>query len=326
MKNEIIMSFFQSPVYFELMEGVPGVKPFVQTAREPDGVINGQYMGVYLQTGNVLTKRLTARILLIDEPLVQSKEIENTTALLYEGLTNIDKKFKACIYTEIRFLKHKPIHFDFSRIPHCQYSPYLNIIVDTTRTEQQLFNQLSESKRRQVRISRSNGAIVRCAENEEEVKTFYSILHNLYRTKVKKPLYPLEFFLRFFNRKEAGVILLAIYNDKIIGGMLCPIFENKEMYEWYIAGMDSEQQKNKIYPSVLLTWEALCYATSHKINRFNFMGAGKPGVSYGVRNFKSKFGGELVETPRYVIAHKPLMYTTGKFFMNLGLGTFLTNE
>ena len=62
------------------------------------------------------------------------------------------------------------------------------------------------------------------------------------------------------------------------------------------------------------------------IKKFNFMGAGKPDVPYGVRNFKSKFGGELVETPRYVIAHKPLFYAIGKFVMTLGVGTYLNRD
>ena len=320
------MSFFQSPIYYELMNGVPGVEPFIHKEIKPDGSIAGQYTGTFIQSGSSLTKRFTSRILLIDEPLVFTEDIVKTSNALFHQLIDIDKQFKPCIYTEIRFIRHNPIHFDFSKIPHCEYTPYLNIVVDTSKTEEVLFNNLSESKRRQVKMSLKAGAVIKCATNEDEVKTFYNILLNLYRKKVRKPLYPLEFFIRFFNKKEAGVILLAYHNDKIIGGMLCPIFENKEMYEWYIAGLDVEQQKKKIYPSVLLTYEALRFASANNIQKFNFMGAGKPDVPYGVRNFKSKFGGELVETPRYVIAHKPLFYAIGKFVMTLGVGTYLNRD
>ena len=320
------MSFFQSQIYYDIMKGVPGVEPFIHKATHTDGTPAGQYMGVFLQTGTRLTRKFTSRILLIDEPLIFAKDGKQTIDTLYKQLITVDPQYKASIYTEIRFLQHNPVHFDFSQIPYCEYNPYLNIVVDTTKTEEQLFHNLSESKRRQVKMSQKAGAVIKCATSEEEVKTLYNILLKLYRTRVRKPLYPLEFFLRFFNNKEAGVILLAYYNNKIIGGMLCPIFEKSEMYEWYISSLDLELQVQKIYPSVLLTWEALRYASSHNIQRFNFMGAGKPDGPYGVRTFKLKFGGELVETPRYVIAHKPLLYAAGKVVMNLGLGTYLNSE
>ena len=43
------------------------------------------------------------------------------------------------------------------------------------------------------------------------------------------------------------------------------------------------------------------------------MGAGTPDSDYGVREFKSKFGGELVEYGRYVKINKPLLFSIGKF-------------
>lgn len=320
------MSFFQSQTYFELMDGVPGVEPFIHKEIDKEGTTTGQYLGVFIQSGKWLTKRYTSRILFIDEPTFFVEESEKAMESLYLKLKDLDKHYKPCIYTEIRLLQNHPVNFDFSTIPHCEYNPYLNIVVNTDQSESDLFNNLSESKRRQVKQSIKNGASIRCATNENEVKAFYNILLHLYRAKVRKPLYPLDFFLRFFSNKDAGIILLATYNDRIIGGMLCPIFEKKEMYEWYIAGLDAEFHKKMVFPSVLLTWEALRYASINNIKRFNFMGAGKPDASYGVRDFKLTFGGELVESPRYVLPHKPLLYTAGKFVMKLGIGTYLNSE
>jgi serine/alanine adding enzyme len=320
------MSFFQSKIYYQLMDGVPGVQPFILKEELENRKIAGQYTGAFVQSGGSLTRKFTSRILMIDEPLVFSEEKSGTPDSLYKRLLHSSQQFKDCIYTEIRFLQNKAIHFDFSKISNCEYNPYLNIIVDTSQSEETLFRNLSESKRRQIRMSQQAGATIKHATTEDEVRTFYNILRHLYRTKVKKPLYPYEFFLRFFRMKESGVILLAYHNDMIIGGILCPIFQKEEMYEWYIAGLDTELQKKRIYPSVMLTWEALRYASMNNIKQFNFMGAGKPDVPYGVRNFKSKFGGEIVETSRYFIIHKPLLYQAGKFLMNLGMGILLNSE
>jgi lipid II:glycine glycyltransferase (peptidoglycan interpeptide bridge formation enzyme) len=47
------------------------------------------------------------------------------------------------------------------------------------------------------------------------------------------------------------------------------------------------------------------------------MGAGKPEETYGVRDFKARFGGELVEHGRYLCVRKPLLYWLGKMGVKL---------
>jgi lipid II:glycine glycyltransferase (peptidoglycan interpeptide bridge formation enzyme) len=42
------------------------------------------------------------------------------------------------------------------------------------------------------------------------------------------------------------------------------------------------------------------------------MGAGKPDIPYGVRDFKMAFGGQLVEHGRFLCIHKPLLYWIGR--------------
>ena len=81
-------------------------------------------------------------------------------------------------------------------------------------------------------------------------------------------------------------------------------------YEWYVCGMDDKFKT--LYPSELATYAGLQYAAKTSCPRFDFMGAGKPGVSYGVRDFKALFGGELVEHGRYLHLNKPLLYKLGK--------------
>jgi serine/alanine adding enzyme len=79
-----------------------------------------------------------------------------------------------------------------------------------------------------------------------------------------------------------------------------PITPNEILYEWFIAGLDKEMNSIGIYPSVLVTWAAIEYASQHKIKQFNFMGAGSPHDNYGVRDFKKQFGGEMMDVGRWV--------------------------
>ena len=61
----------------------------------------------------------------------------------------------------------------------------------------------------------------------------------------------------------------------------------------------------------MATFAAIEYGYEHGLMYFDFMGAGKPGEEYGVREFKAKFGGEMVEYGRFIRINNPLLYKLG---------------
>ena len=72
-----------------------------------------------------------------------------------------------------------------------------------------------------------------------------------------------------------------------------------------------------IFPSTLATYAGMAYAAEHHLPLFDMMGAGKPEESYGVRDFKAKFGGELVEHGRYLCVCQKWLYQIGKWGVSL---------
>jgi lipid II:glycine glycyltransferase (peptidoglycan interpeptide bridge formation enzyme) len=95
----------------------------------------------------------------------------------------------------------------------------------------------------------------------------------------------------------------------VLGGILC-VNDSNAVFEWFVCG--EETSETNIYPSVMATWTGIKYAAENNFSRFDFMGAGKPAKSYGVREFKAKFGGKLVENGRFLYICKPLLYKIGK--------------
>jgi serine/alanine adding enzyme len=111
----------------------------------------------------------------------------------------------------------------------------------------------------------------------------------------------LDFFIDFYElcqKSQKGIVLVAESNADIIGGIFCPFEYKKTMYEWYVCGLDKEYPSN--HPSIMVTWNALLYASQNGIHRFDFMGLGKPEIPYGVRDFKLRFGGDVVNYGRYM--------------------------
>ena len=179
-----------------------------------------------------------------------------------------------------------------------------------------MWERMSENRRRQVRKAQ---ATVECLTNEGiselEVREWYEILRMLYRTKVKTPLWPVEFFLEAY-RQGVGKFLLVKHEGKVIGGSMVVMSERvKELgnegtvYEWFECGLNADYKEQ--YPSVMATWAGMQYANGHGCARYDMMGAGVPGVPYGVRDFKSEFGGDMVEHGRFLCVCKPLLYKLG---------------
>jgi lipid II:glycine glycyltransferase (peptidoglycan interpeptide bridge formation enzyme) len=59
------------------------------------------------------------------------------------------------------------------------------------------------------------------------------------------------------------------------------------------------------------------YAIDNRLQHFDFMGAGNPNQPYGVRDYKEKFGGKLVEHGRYRKITKPFLFILGKISLKI---------
>ena len=184
------------------------------------------------------------------------------------------------------------------------YQPHYDIHVHCNAQ-----HQMSEQRIRQVKKAFKNGATICEAQSEQEIRDWYRILSQLYREKVRTPLFSEEFFMQFY-REGVGKYLLVKHQGKVIGGMMCPILDGKAIYEWFVCGLDEEYRE--LYPSVMATYAAIEYAKAKGLPLFDFMGAGKPTVPYGVRDFKMEFGGEMVEYGRFLCIRRPLLYWIGK--------------
>jgi hypothetical protein len=172
--------------------------------------------------------------------------------------------------------------------------------------------QLSTTKRRDVKLSRKEGAEWEVIRLPEEIKEYYNILEELYKTKIKTPLFPFEFFEKLAVH-PLGKVFAVKREGRIIGGSTCVMLPGRAVFEWFVCGLDG-QVKN-VFPSTMATWAAIEFTASNDFKRFDMMGAGKPDEGYGVREFKSKFGGELVEHGRFLYICKPRLYALGKYIV-----------
>ncbi len=295
---------FQTRQFFDLFNAVPGLAANVFACYK-----GGEYNTLVVVTRQKEegVKSFFSRRGIIYGGIVLPDKVDNRSV---ESLLNYITGFyrKRLIYLEIRNYFDYGNYKDLFVRNKFNYIPWLNFHLDTT-DELQLKKNMGSSRRRQIRHALKNGAVWREAENVRDIEEFYEILRDLYSRKVKKPLFPKSFFTALY-KQQAGKYLLVYYEGKVIGGILSLIYPGKAMYEFYVCGLDY-QYKNQ-HPSVMATWAAMEYATQNNITYLDFMGAGSPEKPYGVREFKSRFGGKQVEYGKFLCVLNPLLYKIGE--------------
>lgn len=299
-------NFFQSPAFCHFISKTENYQAVAIALVEDDGTVAGILAGMLQKEKGIIKGRMSARLIVIGGPLVPETGKTEATLLID---TIVGKFSHKCIYFEFRNLFDLREHKEIFEKERFVYADHLNFKLATTSREQTIKN-IKSTRNRFIRKSLRNNAKVITDVSAAQVKKFYSILQELYISKVGKPLPPLEFFEAFRQQPALGKYFLVEFNNEIVAGIMCPIFNKKCIYEWYIAGEDGKH--DGIYPSTLATWAPIDYALDNGVECFDFMGAGKPGEDYGVREFKATFGGELVNHGRFTRINKPLLYLIGK--------------
>lgn len=307
-------SWFQTPEALDFFGSLSFLEPFAFGVFE-SGVLKGVMAGFIQKEGGPLKRFLSRRAIVNGGPLL-SKDISPVALeVLLKGAAK-GLKHKA-IYLETRNYHDYSDCKDAFLSAGWDYEPHYNFHIDTSCLEIAEAN-LGKSRRRDVRTSLRDGAEVVADPTESEVREFHSLLRNLYASKVRTPLFPEEFFLSISRRDDARFILVR-FRGVVVGGTLCVGTPGGTLYEWFACGDESlsrvslaEGETPAVYPSTLATWAGISYAAGHGHPLFDMMGAGAPGDGgYGVRDFKAKFGGTLVEHGRFRHVNSRLLFATG---------------
>ena len=328
-------TWFQTPEAYQFYASVPDeMEPFA-VGVQCDNKLVGVCVGYMTQTKSPLKQFLTRRAIMIGGPLLAEDISATALAALLKAVAecrvySVECKGKensgavtsaSTPYT----LRPTPIYIetrnfhDYSRWKSVfetngyAYQPHLNFHVDTSSPEV-VDQNLGKSRKRDIRTTIRDGVTPVYQPTIEQVRTYYDILLDLYKTKVKTPLFRWEWFEQLYRCPDARFILTEL-EGKIVGGTVCMELKGKALYEWFACGIDGVYPH--IYPSTYATYLGIKYAAENGCKIFDMMGAGKPEEAYGVRDFKAKFGGELVEHGRFLCVRKPLLYKLGKLGVKL---------
>lgn len=305
-KASSVASWFQTREAYVFFDSLSFLEAFAYGVEE-QGRLRGVVVGYIQKDGGKIKQFLSRRAIVTGGPLLADDISEEALALLLKVLsTNLKRE---AIYIETRNFN------DYSRwrkvFEDCGfgYEPHYDIWVDTSSVER-VNEKLGKSRKRDIRVSLRDGATVVTQPTMEQIRDYYLILSDLYKNKVKTPLFPLAFFEQLYQLSSSAFLLVQ-YDGGIVGGTVCVGLQGKALYEMYACGKDGVHKS--VFPSELATYAGLQYAAEHGTPRFDMMGAGRPDDGgYGVRDFKLKFGGELMELGRNIHVCNQLLFGIGK--------------
>lgn len=305
---------FQTSLFYDFYIHSNEFKPFYCIAQDKNSQkIWGGFLFVIQRKGNSIPDRYFRRALIIGGPLLPPNGERILDGLLKEYSHFTKRKV---IYSEIRNLHSWSHQIDVFLKNGFRYEAHLNYQIPLTNRD--VVAAFSKSKRRQIKKAEENGARIIKDPDLNQIHDFYQILVDLYHQKINKPLPDWSFFKSFYEqvvKNGMGKYLLVHFDGKIIGGIMLPFFQQKMVYEWYVGGLD--QKYKKAYPSIMATSAGIQFAMDNGFTGFDFMGAGIPSHTYGVREFKSKFGGRILNYGRFTNSHYKIIHWLVKLFLKM---------
>jgi hypothetical protein len=191
------------------------------------------------------------------------------------------------------------------------YEDHLNYLIRLEDCAKSVFERIGPRTRKHIRqsLKRNEVQIVEVAERAQ-ISLCYDLLHHAYRN-AQVPLSDLSLFHAAFDHllsKGMARFTLAFVNDEPAATSIDLLYKDV-IYGWY-GGINRKFVSQ--VPNEALMWNVLEWGCLHGYRLYDFGGAGKPTETYGVRDFKAKFGGNLVCYGRNTWVTHPALLTVSK--------------
>ncbi|MBI5030197.1 MAG: GNAT family N-acetyltransferase [Chloroflexi bacterium] len=185
------------------------------------------------------------------------------------------------------------------------FEEHLDYLIDLNQTPEQLLQSIGPRTRKKIRqgLRKAEVSVGQVTERKDIARCYRLIQQSYVAAGVPLAhpslfdaafdiLYPrgmCKFWIASVNGMDAAASVELTYKDVIYG--------------WY-GGVD--RQFAHYLPGELLMWHILNWGIENGYRIYDFGGAGRPGEKYGVRDFKAKFGGQLVAYGRHRLVPVPL--------------------
>jgi serine/alanine adding enzyme len=303
-------NIFHTPEMFQVFARTRGHRPefWAVVGGEPE--ILALMTPVYITLMDGLLKRFTTRSVAYGSVLCQD------TPRGWEALRLLLRTYAKSVtgrslFTELRNLQNlvdlQPLLEDSGYV----YEEHLNYLIDLDRPAEEVLQSIGKRTRKKIRKGLRDGHVkVNEVTHRADLDDWYAILQRTY-DNARVPLADLSLFEAAFDilrpKNMAKFLIAQVKGSTAACSVELPYKD--AIYGWYGG---SDRDYSEYSANEMLIWHILEWGARNGYRVYDLGGAGKPGEEYGVRDFKAKFGGELVNFGRNTYEHAPNLLKLGK--------------
>jgi serine/alanine adding enzyme len=309
-------NIFHTPEMFEVFQRSRGFQPQLRAALDQDGTLLALLLPVRVSLREGLLERLTTRTIaygsVLCAPGQTGQEALDTLLRSY-----CQEPGQTALFTELRNITDLTPLQPVLNANGFLYEDHLNYLIDLDRSPEQVLQSIGPRTRKRIRHAQRDGAVSIVEISERGlIAACYRLFARSYAA-AGVPLAHLSLFEAAFDvlqPKGMAKFMLARVGDNWVAATAELPFKDV-IYGWY-SGID--RVHGDANAGELLMWHILKWGAESGYRSYDFGGAGKPGETYAVRDFKAKFGGKLVCYGRNKKVHAPTLLRC----IDLGYGIY----
>lgn len=297
-------SVFQLPAMVRVYEKTATDIPLVVAISDKEGIA-AMLVAVVQREHQGVVGVFSARSVIMGAPLMRTEDPELLENLLKAYHKALGGK---AIYSQFR--NHWEWSPELKKVFTNQgyvYENHLDILHDLTLPIEMQLAGMHSGRRKNIRRAEKLDLEVQLIESDADLREAYQLVKATYR-RIRLPLAEESFFRHVKDEFGEKLKVFAVKHNGIMIGTRMVFCFNGTIYDWYAGSAENHHDK---YPNDYLPWLVMKWGSENGYRTFDFGGAGNAHKDYGVRDYKLKFGGKLVEFGRFQKVHKPLLMQMG---------------
>jgi serine/alanine adding enzyme len=288
---------------FEVFSHTRGCSPELWAAVDSDEEILALFLPIKITVLNGLLRPFTTRAVAYGSVLCAPHR-QGQEALARVLHTYNQETKGQTLFTELRNLSDMDELQPILQQHGFEYADHLNYLIGLNRPITKIWQSIRPNARRNIQKARKLDVRIEEVNSKSGISVVYPILKQVYK-RIQVPLPDVSLFQSVFevlHPQRMLRIFLAKVNDIEIGVIILLIYKGVITY-WYTGTL---REYSSYRAGDLLVWNTLELGNQNGFQIFDFGGGGRPEEKYGVRDFKAKFGGCLVNYGRNTCVHAPI--------------------
>ncbi|TGC11557.1 lipid II:glycine glycyltransferase FemX [Methanolobus halotolerans] len=291
-------NIFQSSVMAGVLSRTKNYEPVSLAARDANsGEILALMQSILICEMPGILSSFSSRAILQGGPLFPDSDKGREAARIL--MEHYDKLVGSkIVYTQIRNMWDTETSRQMLGLIDYEYEQHLDFLIDLDRSEKEIWSNIQKSRRKGINRAEKNGIEIKKVASRKELLSCYDLVLDTYK-RFKVPIADISLFEAAWEElasTDLADFFIALKDDEPVGTRITLNYKDM-VYDWYAGSKPGVD-----YVDEALVWHIL-KENAGKYKVFDFGGAGHPDKPYGVREFKRRFGGKMVNFGRYEKVH-----------------------